>query len=202
MKTQTKVTAKTRKDEMKTFILQLLMTILIVTVLVKTILPTARIASGSMEPTYYTGDFVIGNKLAYKFSDPKRFDIVGFTYPLEEGVMIVKRIIGLPGETVEIRDGKIYIDGSEEPLDESYLKYEWTEDNDGYTFTVPENCYFLLGDNRDDSFDSRYWAQEALDRNLVNSKEESESYTFIPKENIKAKFDFIFLSTHKLGFVK
>ena len=71
----------------------------------------AQIPSGSMENTIMTGDRVFGNRLAYAFSDPDRFDIIIFRYPDDESQLFIKRIIGLPGETVEIRNGSIYING-------------------------------------------------------------------------------------------
>ena len=69
-----------------------------------------------------TGDRVIGNRFAYSFSDPQRFDIIIFRYPDDESQLFIKRIIGLPGETVEIRDGKIYLNGSDEPLEDVQTK--------------------------------------------------------------------------------
>ena len=103
------------------------------------------------------GDRLLGLRLTYLFSDPQRGDIVVFKYPVDESVNYIKRIIGLPGETVEIRDSKVYINGSETPLEEDYLKEEWVDVNDGFTFQVPEDCYLMMGDNRNDSSDARYW---------------------------------------------
>ena len=80
----------------------------------------ARVPSGSMEQTIMTGDRVFGNRLAYKTKDPERFDIVIFKYPDDPSQLFVKRVIGLPGETVNIVDGKVYINDSEEPLDDSF----------------------------------------------------------------------------------
>lgn len=118
----------------------------------------ANIPSGSMENTIMTGDRLFGNRLAYlNHKSPKRGDIVIFRYPDDETENYVKRVIGLPGETVVISDGKIYIDGSQTPLEEDYLKEEWTVATGPYTFEVPEGCYLMLGDNRNNSYDARYW---------------------------------------------
>ena len=102
-----------------------------------------------------TGDRLIGNRLAYLFGEPERGDIVIFRYPDDETQLFVKRVIGLPGETVTIEDAKVYI--GDELLDEWYLKEEWVVDAGPYTFEVPDDCYFVMGDNRNNSKDSRYW---------------------------------------------
>lgn len=128
----------------------------------------AYIPSGSMENTIMTGDRVFGNRLAYLTSDPERFDIVIFKYPDDPSRLFVKRIIGLPGETVEIKDGKVYIDGSEEPLDDSFIKEE-TSGNYG-PYEVPEGCYFMLGDNRNNSNDSRKWTNTYVERDAILAK--------------------------------
>ena len=115
----------------------------------------AFIPSGSMEHTISPGDRVIGNRLAYVVKEPERGDIVIFQNPDDETQLFVKRIIGLPGETVTIEDAKVYIGGT--LLEEDYLKEEWTVDNGPYIFEVPEDCYLVLGDNRNNSKDARYW---------------------------------------------
>ena len=117
----------------------------------------ANIPSGSMENTIMTGDRLFGNRLAYAKKEPERGDIIIFKFPEDEAENYVKRVIGLPGEKVEIRDAKVYINGSAEPLKEDYLKEEWTTSTGPYTFEVPEDSYLVLGDNRNNSWDARYW---------------------------------------------
>ena len=128
----------------------------------------AKIPSPSMEDTIMTGDRIFGNRLAYVFGDPQRFDIVIFRYPDDESQLFIKRIIGLPGETVEIIDGKVYIDGSETPLDDSFTP-ETPTGNYG-PYTVPENCYFMLGDNRNNSNDARDWQTHYVRRDEILGK--------------------------------
>ena len=128
----------------------------------------AKIPSPSMENTIMTGDRIFGNRLAYVLGDPQRFDIVIFRYPDDESQLFIKRIIGLPGETVEIIDGKVYIDGSETPLDDSFTP-ETPTGNYG-PYTVPENCYFMLGDNRNNSKDSRFWQNTFVERDAILGK--------------------------------
>lgn len=112
------------------------------------------IPSGSMEPTLQVGDKIIVNKLTTRFKEPERGQIVVFKFPYDPSQDFVKRIIGLPGETVEIRDSQVYING--EPLEEEYLP-EGLVYPDFPPVTVPEDSYFVLGDNRNNSQDSRTW---------------------------------------------
>ena len=132
------------------------------------VIVNAQIPSGSMENTIMTGDRVVGNRLAYKFSDPKRFDIIIFKYPDDESQLFIKRIIGLPGETVEIHDGNIYINGSDTPLEDVDIK-EPMEGSFG-PYTVPEGCYFVMGDNRNNSRDSRYWENTFVSEDEILGK--------------------------------
>lgn len=134
------------------------------------ILLNARVPSGSMENTIMTGDRLFGFRLSYLFSNPERGDIVIFKYPDDESVNYIKRIIGLPGETVTIKDGKIYINHSDTPLKEDYLKEEWVRANTDMEFTVPEGYYFMLGDNRNNSKDSRYWNNTYVARDKILAK--------------------------------
>ena len=132
-------------------------TVIVLVILKEYVIINAYIPSGSMENTIMTKDRVIGNRLAYLFSEPERGDIIIFKYPDDERQLFVKRIIGLPGETVTIEDAKVYIGEEEILLEEPYLKDEWRIDNDGYSFEIPEGSYLVLGDNRNNSKDSRYW---------------------------------------------
>lgn len=142
-------------------------------VLTNYVLINAEIPSSSMEPTVEVGDKIIGNRLAYSLERPERGDIAIFKNPDNPSELYIKRIIGLPGETITISDGKIYIDDYSVPLEEPYLKEKWTEKNDGMVFEVPENCYLMLGDNRNISYDARYW-----------------NNTFVPKEYLVAEAVF------------
>lgn len=121
------------------------------------ILINALVPSESMEKTIMTGDRIFGFRLAYEFEEPERFDIVIFKYPddPEQKELYIKRVIGLPGETVNIVNGKVYINGEQTPLDDSFCPE--TPIGDFGPYTVPEDCYFMLGDNRNCSKDSRFW---------------------------------------------
>ncbi len=114
------------------------------------------VSGSSMYDTLEDGQNLIVDKISYRFSDPERFDIVVFSYENEDNTYFIKRIIGLPGESVYIdTEGNIYIDG--ELLEEDY-GFEQILDPGlaGNTITLSEDEYFVLGDNRNNSFDSRY----------------------------------------------
>ncbi|MDO4294980.1 MAG: signal peptidase I [bacterium] len=134
------------------------------------LIANSMVPSGSMENTIPTNSRIMGSRLTYKFFEPERGDISIFLFPDDESRYYVKRIIGLPGETVEIRQGKIYINGSETPLEEPYLKEEWLYDNDGYTFEIPEDSYLMLGDNRNWSQDARYWENTYVHKDKLLAK--------------------------------
>ena len=112
------------------------------------------VSGSSMENTLSHGDNLIVDKITYRFSDPKRYDIIVFPFRYQEDVYYIKRIIGLPGEPVQIRDGEIYIDG--EILYESYGREVMKSAGlAAEPVTLGEDEYFVLGDNRNDSTDSR-----------------------------------------------
>ncbi|MDR1160134.1 MAG: signal peptidase I [Syntrophomonadaceae bacterium] len=113
------------------------------------------IPSGSMLPTIQENDRVMINKMIYHFKDPQRGDIVVLDPPaaLQETELFIKRVVGLPGETVEVRNGKVYING--EPLQEPYTNGPF--DYQYGPVVVPEDGLFVMGDNRGNSFDSHLW---------------------------------------------
>ncbi|BAU15749.1 leader peptidase I (plasmid) [Leptolyngbya sp. NIES-3755] len=125
---------------------------------IRTFVAEARyIPSGSMEPTLQINDRLIVDKLSYDFSPPQRGDIVVFnpTPALKQQNFkdaFIKRVVGLPGETVEIRNGRVYVNGA--ILDETYVA---TPSKPWNPVLVPPDSYLVLGDNRNNSFDSRYW---------------------------------------------
>lgn len=166
--------------------------VLISLFLTRVVLVNALVPSSSMETLISPGDRLFGNRLTYKFKDPERFDVVIFKYPVDEGENYIKRVIGLPGETVTIEDAKIYIDDSATPLEENYLPEEWVIENDGYVFEVPEGCYLMLGDNRNVSEDARYWAEEAYLCGLADSVEAGSDYTYVSRDKILGKAIFTY----------
>ena len=111
----------------------------------------------SMEPNFENGDYLIVDELSYWLREPQRGEVVVFKYPRNPSQRYIKRIIGLPGETVEIKNGRILVSGK--VLDESvYLPEDILTDGKGFTkITLGKDQYFVLGDNRTFSSDSRLW---------------------------------------------
>lgn len=148
------------------------------------VLINAVIPSESMENLLQVDDRVFGFRFAYLFEEPKRYDVVMFPYPVDGETIYIKRIIGLPGETVDIKNAEIYIDGAKMPIEENYLPEKWAVRNDGYHFEVPKDCYLMLGDNRNISEDAREWAQCAVDDGVAANLEEGQQYVYVPKDTI------------------
>lgn len=128
-----------------------------------------KVSGNSMYDTLEDGDNLILEKLSYRFHEPERFDIVVFRYTHRENTFYIKRVIGLPGETVQIIDSKIYING--ELLEENY-GYEPIQDakRASEPITLGEDEYFVLGDNRNDSSDSRDPAVGNVKRSQIIGK--------------------------------
>jgi signal peptidase I len=125
---------------------------------INTISARIRVDGYSMEPTLHSGEFVIVNKLAYRFGSPHIGDVIVFHFPRDPRQEYIKRIIGLPGDQVQIANGQVRVNGQllNEPYIESPPTYE-------ATWSVPDNALFVLGDNRNNSSDSHSWGPVPLD---------------------------------------
>lgn len=128
------------------------------------IVTLAIIPTGSMAPTIFPGDFTVNNALAYVVSEPQRGDVVIFE---GENKLLIKRIVGMPNDIVSFIDGKVVING--EVLEEEYLTSS-IKTYSSKTFVVPEGHYFVLGDNRMNSLDSRYMEQPYIERSRIIAK--------------------------------
>lgn len=116
------------------------------------------VSGASMIPTFENGQYLIIDELTYHFESPQRGDVIVFRYPRDPKEFFIKRIIGLPGETVDIRGGKISVtkaDGTTEELSDDYIAHEGNGSAMSVTLTTDE--YFVMGDNRPESSDSRVW---------------------------------------------
>lgn len=165
---------RTLLDTFETILLSLVLFLAI-----NTVSERIRVESISMQPTLYAGDMVIVNKLAYRFNNsPHRGDVIVFKYPPDpESIPYIKRVVGLPGDQVHIANGKVYIDG--QLIDEPYLK---VSTNRGGDWTVPDKQLFVMGDNRNNSRDSRAWG-------------------FVPFENIIGRAELIYLPPQHWAFL-
>ena len=146
-----------RKKEIAGYVMMVVLALVIALIINYLVILRVEIPTNSMENTIMAGSRVVVLRPAYLFSDPKRGDIVTQNY--------AKRIIGLPGETIEIRDGLVYVNGFEEPLEEDYLKE--TPTGSYGPCEVPEDSYFMLGDNREVSEDSRFWENPYVRRDKI-----------------------------------
>ncbi len=140
--------------ELLGWVVYILIIVILTTLIITFVGQRTRVSGQSMEPTLHDGDNLIVDKISYRFRDPKRYEIIVFPYKYEEKTYYIKRIIGLPGERVQVIDGYVYING--EQLDEHYGK-EVMESSGiaDHEITLGEDEYFVLGDNRNHSSDSR-----------------------------------------------
>ncbi len=127
------------------------------------------VSGASMVPTFQNGNYLIIDKLSYKFTDPKRNDVVVFKYPNDETKFFIKRIIALPNETIDIEGSIVTITNTENPtgfvLDEPYVK---NIANNNTHLELKSSEYFVMGDNRSGSSDSRYWG--AVKKDLLTGR--------------------------------
>lgn len=172
------------KAEIISWIQVLVTAALIAFVIDRYIIANSQVPTGSMETTIMPGDRVIGSRLSYTFGEAERGDIAIFIYPddADKGITTyyVKRVIGMPGDTIDIIDGKIYINGSDTPLDEPYLHEEMEEEPPQH-YEVPENSYFMMGDNRNYSNDSRRWKNKFVAEDQLVAKVLFQYYPKIRK---------------------
>lgn len=144
-----------------------------------------KIKGESMEPNFHNNEFLLTEKLSYRFGLPNRYDVVVFEAPPDFREEFIKRIVGLPGEQVTLRDGQIYINGDK--LDEPYLDaFSVTRGNrfldEGESVSVPPGHVFVLGDNRSHSLDSRVFG-------------------FVAYENITGRAMFVYWPPSELGLI-
>ena len=131
---------------------------------IRTMAQAFKVPSGGMTPSLLAGDYFIVNKMAYKNQKPGRSDVIVFNYPEDEKLRFVKRIIGLPGDKIEIRDKIVYLndqilrpDYPIENVDPNIIEEAINPRDSMGPVTVLDDSYFVLGDNRDQSLDSRFW---------------------------------------------
>ena len=152
--------------------------ILIALILRATAIQAFTIPSGSMEDTLLIGDFLIGEKITYHFRPPHRGEVIIFEHPKVKGRDLIKRCVALPGDIVEVREKVLYVNGKRVPLPPKgkHIDPRFIDRRDNFgPYKVPPNCVFAMGDNRDNSEDSRFWGP-------------------VPFDKIKARPVFVYLS--------
>ena len=174
MYTQTEnLDEKNSPENKKTFIKDIITVVLLVAFVVipiRTFIAQPFVVYGaSMSPTFENCDYLIVDQISYKFKEPQRLDVIIFKYPNDTSKFFIKRIIGLPNETVEIFGSDIFIKNSENPdgfkLNETYIQ---NSGNNNLIRTLGPNEYFVMGDNRPASSDSRMWGN--LDKKFIVGK--------------------------------
>jgi signal peptidase I len=160
----------------------LMLSVLIAVLVILFLYRPVKVEGTSMMPSLFDQERLFINQFTYKFKlgDIKRGDTVVFWYPEDTTKSYIKRVIGLPGDTVEVDDGYVVINGKK--LDESYVRPEYRDDRSYANHVVPPDEYFVLGDHRDSSNDSRAWG-------------------FVPRNYIYGKAVFVFWPPEKIGTV-
>lgn len=176
-----KATKKRQKSQVREYAEAIIIAVLLALVIRTFVVQAFTIPSGSMIPTLLVGDYILVNKFIYGaqipfttmhlpgIRDPQRGDIIVFKYPQDETRDFIKRVIGLPGEEVYLKGSTVYINSK--PLDEPYAIADNSTEHPEIEFgpvVVPPRAYFMMGDNRDNSQDSRYWGP--LERGKIRGK--------------------------------
>jgi signal peptidase I len=146
------------------------------------VLKSARVYGGSMEPTYTHHDRVIVNRLVYRFTDPRPGDVIAFPYAFDPSQQYIKRIVGMPGDVMDMRGGFVYRNDTR--LDDAFSEEPAMHGNVNFPIIVEEGRFFVLGDNRMISEDSRFYR--------VGN---------VPREDILGRVDFRWFPFNRFGFV-
>ncbi len=189
---------KIKKSVLREWVESIVIAFILAMIIRTFVVQAFKIPSGSMRPTLMEGDIILVNKFIYgakipltklrlpKIRELKRGDVIVFIYPDNPKKDFIKRLVGLPGDTVEIRNGTIYI--NEKPLSEPVFNqfFYYNDGNfekDGYKVAVPENNFFVLGDNSRSSQDSRYWG-------------------FVPENNVLGKALLIYWPLPRIRIIR
>ncbi len=154
-------------------------------IIVTLIIQTFKIPTGSMIPTLNIGNHIMVNKFVYYFTKPKRGDIIVFVYPVNPKKDFIKRLVGFPGETIQIKDGSVFINKKELRAPQAITeRYYYNEGMYGEgLIKIPDDAYFVMGDNTKNSKDSRFWG-------------------FVPKKNLLGKAFFVYWPLTKMRITR
>ncbi|MCP2605016.1 signal peptidase I [Candidatus Aminicenantes bacterium AH-873-B07] len=139
--------------ELKLFLLSIILSILFLFLIISTVAQAYKVEGKSMQPSLQNNERVIVNKVIYKIKKIERFDVIIFKYPLKPDKFFIKRVIGLPGEKISIKNGNVYINNKR--LEEPYLKKDFKSHENLPQILIPQDYYYVLGDHRNWSNDSR-----------------------------------------------
>ena len=179
------------KEKTKRLIREYVESLLIAAVLaliIRTFIVTPfKIPTGSMQPALMPGDKIFVNRFIYRFQEPRRGDVIVFRYPENPRRDFIKRLAACPGETVELAEGRLIIDGKSVDSPEIFREIHY-ENQGSYgalktEITVPDDCYFVLGDNSASSRDSRYWG-------------------FVPRKLLRGRAFVIWWPPRRIGVIK
>ncbi len=155
-----------------------------------------KIPSGSMLPTLQIGDHILVSKFIYWFSEPERGDIIVFKYPKDKKRDFIKRVVGLPGDTIEIKDQKVYINKKLLPEESYAYHYDPVIQRDEFSprdnfgpLKIPDDSFFVMGDNRESSMDSRYLG--TLKKDLIRGKAFIVYWSIKPYNSVTAETGII-----------
>jgi len=150
--------------------IQVIVIALVIAIPIRWLIAEPFIVNGaSMDPTFATGQFLIVDRVTYRFEQPRRGDVIVFEYPNDPSVYYIKRIIVLPGEIFSIKDGKVFVSDVADPkgfyVNDSFVATDHSSYDNVATTTMDATHYFVMGDNRSQSSDSRIWGP--LDRHFI-----------------------------------
>jgi signal peptidase I len=164
----------TRRYGILTEVIETLLLVLAIYVLVNLVTARFVVEGRSMEPNFHTDEFIIVSRLAYVLDDPERGDVIVFHYDEDTNRDFIKRVIGLPGETVRLEEGQVYINNAEVPLEEPYILEPCTVSScnrpGGQSWELGPEEYFVMGDSRNHSEDSRSSRVGFIEREQIIGK--------------------------------
>ena len=170
---------KNKKHPLREFIESIVVAIALAMFIIVFVVQGFYIPSGSMRMTLLEGDRILVNKFIYRFTEPVNGDVIVFRFPPDPKRTFIKRIMAHGGQSIEVRDNTVYVDG--DPIDEPFRNSE--EQMDFGPVEVPEDHYFVMGDNRNESDDSRYWG-------------------FVPAKNIVGKAFVVYFPINRIGLME
>ncbi len=208
---QAEIVKHTQKSALREYAEAFIIAVILAFIIRTFVVEAFKIPSGSMMPTLLVGDHLLVSKFLYKFKEPERGDIIVFKYPDNPARNFIKRIIGVGGDTIEVRDKVVYVNGTpqQEPytqqISSEILPSEYSPRDNFGPIRVAPNSYFMMGDNRDSSLDSRFWKNRFVNRRAIVGKAFIIYWSWIHDENTivnekEALADKVIRSVKTIGY--